>query len=335
MKRSPRTRREFHDPIESAYRKLPPRLLEAAQTTYERLENPDDPEALHDFRVAVRRLRTHLEAHRGRFGKRRTDKLLDQLAELVSATNATRDHEVQCEWLQNQTRRKGIPKLQREGLGLVLQELEANNPAASAELPLTPIGLEFAKIGKELTQRRWTSPNTGPGTVYRGERLSSATARAILKHAAALRRQLSKLNSLDDVKATHRARLAVKRLRYLLEPLDQVIPGTRKAVHDLKRMQDRLGDLRDLQILETHITVRVGEAAGRWSEKLVATGTEDARVAAITRGTAENRACYALAAGMQRVRREGRREFKGLEKRWLNGSAETLVDRIENIARRL
>ena len=329
-----RTRHQFHDPVETAYREYSPRLFAAAAAARERLENPADDEALHDFRVAVRRLRTHIEAHRAQLTKRRAEKILQELRDLVSTTNALRDLEVQRDWLERLARRKSIPKLQREGLGLALKDL-VNSDAAAPD-PSVPhrISRQFAKIGRDFNAQPGGKPISGK-PVYRGERLSAATARAILKHAAALRRQLSKLRTLDDVKATHRSRLAVKGLRYLIEPLEKLVPGTPRIVRDLKRMQDRLGDLRDLQILETRIIVKVGEAAGRWSQHLVAIGAESARVAAITRGSTENRACYALAAGMQRVRREERREFRGLEKRWLSGSADTLIDRIEILAGRL
>lgn len=326
-----RKRHQFHDPVETAYREYSPRLVATAVAARERLDNPADDEALHDFRVAVRRLRTHIEAHRAQLTKRRAEKILQELRELVSTTNALRDLEVRRDWLERLARRKSTPKLQREGLELALKDL--GNSDADAPVP-HQIGRQFTKIARDFTVEPGSQPPSGK-SLYRGERLSAVTARAIFKHAAALRRHLSKLRTLDDVKATHRARLAVKRLRYLIEPLEKLVPGTPRIVRDLKRMQDRLGDLRDLQILETHIVVKVGEAAGRWSQHLIAIGAKDARVAAITRGSAESRACYALAAGMQRVRREERREFRGLEKRWLNGSADPLIDRIEILAGRL
>ncbi len=329
-----RKRHQFHDPVETAYREYSPRLVATAVAARERLDNPADDEALHDFRVAVRRLRTHIEAHRAQLTKRRAEKILQELRELVSTTNALRDLEVRRDWLERLARRKSTPKLQREGLELALKDLDnsdATTPDASAPHQITR---QFAKIARDFKVESGGKPASGK-PVYRGERLSAITARAILKHVATLRRHLSKLRTLDDVKATHRARLAVKRLRYLIEPLEKLVPGTPRIVRDLKRMQDRLGDLRDLQILETHIIVKVREAARRWSQHLIAIGAKDARVAAITRGSAESRACYALAAGMQRVRREERREFRGLEKRWLNGSADPLIDRIEILAGRL
>ncbi len=329
-----RKRHQFHDPVETAYREYSPRLFAAAAAACERLENPADDEALHDFRVAVRRLRTHIEAHRAQLTKRRADKISQELRDLVSTTGALRDLEVQRDWLERLACHKSTPKLQREGLGLALKDLgDSDAAAANASVP-HQITRQFAKIGRYFKVEPGGKPSSGK-SVYRGERLSTITARAILKHAAALRRHLSKLRTVNDVKPTHRARLAVKRLRYLIEPLEKLVPGTPKIVRDLKQMQDRLGDLRDLQILETRIIVKVGEAAGRWSQHLVAIGAEDARVAAITRGSTENRACYALAAGMQRVRREERREFRGLEKRWLNGSADPLIDHIEILAGRL
>jgi hypothetical protein len=165
--------------------------------------------------------------------------------------------------------------------------------------------------------------------------MTAATHAALSKNLNKFESQLGRIHSVDDVKATHRARLAVKKLRYLLEPLQSDAPGARRVIAEIKQIQDVLGDLRDLQILETQIIVEVGRAASRWSDQLVHAGARDARVAAITRGTPESHTCYALAAAMQRVRRAEQRQFDRARKRWLKGNAERLIARIEKVANQL
>src|SRR4051794_1842066 len=73
-------------------------LLERASTAARRLDK-DDPEALHDFRVALRRLRTHQKAYQDVLGRAATKKLRKRLKKIARATNASRDVEVGREWL--------------------------------------------------------------------------------------------------------------------------------------------------------------------------------------------------------------------------------------------
>jgi len=58
----------------------------------------EDSAALHDFRVALRRLRANQRAYRDQIGAKQ-DKRLRRLAH---ATNAARDREVQLDWLRLQ-----------------------------------------------------------------------------------------------------------------------------------------------------------------------------------------------------------------------------------------
>ena len=55
-------------PAEEAVRRIALRELDRAERAREALVRGDDPEALHDFRVAIRRLRSHLRAYRDVLG---------------------------------------------------------------------------------------------------------------------------------------------------------------------------------------------------------------------------------------------------------------------------
>src|SRR5947207_3444206 len=62
-----------------------------------------DPEAIHDLRVAIRRLRTLLKLSRKIFGRRHTDAVRRALAEVQRATGDLRDEEVLSETLSSVT----------------------------------------------------------------------------------------------------------------------------------------------------------------------------------------------------------------------------------------
>src|SRR5262245_39817993 len=74
--------------------------LGEAHHAAERLGDGDDSEALHDFRVAIRRTRAALEAWSERLPKK-VKKLRKELTKIQRATGAARDAEVALEWLDS------------------------------------------------------------------------------------------------------------------------------------------------------------------------------------------------------------------------------------------
>jgi CYTH domain-containing protein len=76
--------------------------------------------------------------------------------------------------------------------------------------------------------------------------------------------RLGALASADDVEAAHQARIGVKRLRYLVEPLRAQLREARAVIKSLKHLQDRLGKLHDMHVLESEIAKAAeGVAAGK------------------------------------------------------------------------
>ncbi|MBX6421399.1 MAG: CHAD domain-containing protein, partial [Nevskia sp.] len=88
-------------------RRLLGRWLARAQAAVARLGADRDGEALHDFRVALRRLRTAARAYGELAAELVPDKPRRKLKRLAADTNATRDAEVFAAWLQAQ--RKTLP----------------------------------------------------------------------------------------------------------------------------------------------------------------------------------------------------------------------------------
>jgi CHAD domain-containing protein len=314
------------DIVEKAYRGLAERLFEKASAACDRLET-DDPEALHDFRVALRRLRTHLSTHRDHLGKHDANEFRKRLTALVAATNTSRDQEVQREWIQRRLEGDEVEGIERDGLELVLTRFSTNGDSMSE---LDPIRQHFADIGKKFHKRRWSLPDYARLKDAPDRSVRAVTKAAVLKLAAKLRKQIAAIDSVDSVKATHQARLAVKRLRYILEPLDNVTPGASEVIDELKRMQDTLGAIRDMQILHLQIALAAGVADELGDEH--SGNPLDAGTATASPPPAlDNVERKALDAAMDHVRVEAQKDFKVLQERWLDDKAAPLLKRVEKL----
>ena len=87
-------------PADRAARLVLRSLLDRARATRKRLGRTEDAGALHDFRVALRRVRSWERAYRPSLGKTIPRRVRTVLRELARATNAGRDAEVALRWLQ-------------------------------------------------------------------------------------------------------------------------------------------------------------------------------------------------------------------------------------------
>ncbi len=220
---------------------------------------------------------------------------------------------------------------------MILTEFCGNGQNGATRMDLAPIRQHFAEIGERFRKRRWSVPEHGGSQDAPIRSVSAVTQAALREHAARLRGQLNEIDSVDSVRATHRARLAVKRLRYILEPLSKAIPDARDVIVELKAVQDTLGALRDLQILQMQIALAAG--FGGWVGELSADESPAFEPMATPTPSPsaqnpilEDQARKTLKAGLDHMRFEAQREFDALRERWLDGRAESLVQRIEHIA---
>ncbi len=121
---------------------------------------------------------------------------------------------------------------------------------------------------------------------------------------------LREVEGLDDQARIHRARIAGKRIRYLLEPFRGHVDGVKEAVRALKRLQEGLGDLNDLTNLARLAGGAIEESAVRRSSEPII--VEESTTGAEPR--ADGRA--SLAAFLQSVQRERASLWARLDARW-------------------
>jgi CHAD domain-containing protein/CYTH domain-containing protein len=301
-------------PAERGARRLALAFLDDAEAAHQRLERGGDDEALHDFRVAVRRLRSTVRAYREPLegsigaGDRR------RLSALADATGAARDLEVHVAWLQK--RLDPLPDGERARAWTLL--IAMRGELAKAEERLR------RQVAKDFPRERWRlarrlrfyrvrmDVEAPPG----GPRLASAFARLALEHAADLERRLAGVRSIDDQEEAHRARIAAKRLRYLVEPVQAELEGAPDVIRPLKKLQDALGEMHDADVLLARVAAEDASSADE---------AADADTQAAGGG------------GFVALRRmlddERRARFAAVEEAWLHGRVQGFFAAVREVAR--
>ena len=254
-------------PPEEAARLVALTLLARAEEAAARLADPDDAEALHDFRVALRRLRSVLRAYRGPLAGALKKRQRKQLRDLARSTGEGRDAEVALEWIEAQ--REHLEDGQQAGVDWLAARL-ARRKDAGYEEAQRGLGETFAPLAGELQKRlgvytREVRLAGGAGDASFGD-LVAAEARRDLGQFEEL---IAGLTAADDAARAHRARLAAKRLRYLLEPLERELPSAGPIVKRLKGLQDVLGELNDSHALEGELSAAVETAAQQRARALL------------------------------------------------------------------
>ena len=118
----------LHRSPQEASRLLALSYLDETARAQARLTNPDDGEALHDFRVGLRRLRSCVRAYRPFLKGSISGKMRRRLRALTLDTNAGRDTEVQLAWLRDQA--SCLAAGEAEGLGWLVGRRRSPSPLA-------------------------------------------------------------------------------------------------------------------------------------------------------------------------------------------------------------
>ena len=248
----------FQLPARVAIGRMIEQYLNEAEHAYQRLmadaERPSDSEALHDFRVALRRLRSTLRTYRpelkGWMRKRREK----QLRKAMGTTGQARDREVQVQWLDGIGDQ--LTPAERPGWAGLRQALLAEQDAAYAALRPT-VRQRFPRVARKFRRDLARAPEPRD----EDPPFRTVFAARLLAAEEALQAHLEAAQPNGDPEPAHRARIAGKQLRYFIEPVKSASPALAEAVRRLKGIQDVLGDLHDAHVLD--------EVMGPHAESLV------------------------------------------------------------------
>ena len=305
-------------------------LLDAARAAAGRLDDPDDTEALHDFRVALRRLRTLLRSFRDEVGDVVTRKLQRRVRDVARSTNSARDAEVQLAWIQAHKAELGTNP--RPGMPWLLARLEGRRDRAYAGIREDGPP-EFRQLDRRI--RRALTSALADATPGRPT-FAVATGRLVRAHATELEQELEDARSTRDEAAIHRARIAVKRLRYLLEPLQADTTPDGTIIERLKQLQDLLGELHDLHVFAAELGDATADAAAERARTLHDAALRGPKHPPRKKPARPTPASAALLALARLVAQSEERLFARLVSEWLDGGLPALlgdlVDRGEALA---
>jgi CHAD domain-containing protein len=271
-------------------RKLMLQHLEQAVAASERLPDPDDAEALHDLRVALRHLRTYLTTYRKLLADAVPARSLDTLRNLTHLTNPARDAEVLVSWIAGHSRARRGPASPTTRLRSRLTE---RHDQLLRELR-DRFADDFPQLARRLRRQLDRAENGGSRT------FGQYTAKQVRRQGRRFRKRLDRIEGIADIAGCHQARIAAKRVRYLLEPFDE-LRGVSKLIDRLKELQDTLGELHDLHVLLETMSDAPESAHGPKK-----------------RGPSE------LASLASTARRRMTRLYAEVEKHWLDGAGAKL-----------
>jgi CHAD domain-containing protein/CYTH domain-containing protein len=305
-------------------------LLETLRVARARL-GTDDPEALHDFRVALRRLRTALRAWRPQLRKAVRRRNLRRLRRIAGATRESRDLEVHIAWSGAQRAR--LTPRQQAGVDWLVTGMERRRHEAGAELAAA-VEREFdravAPLERRLARYRATivlDPARRPRTA------GTAAGTRIQQLAGDLEVALAAVHGIRDEEAAHRARIAAKRLRYMLEPLAGRVAGAEPAIERLRGLQDELGDLHDSHVFVAELARAVEAAALDQARRITdALRAWQAEPPAAEESDDPRPGLLALA---RRLRERGDAAFAVVSANWLDGAADSFFHDMAELGRRL
>lgn len=201
-------------------------------------------EGLHDFRVSLRRLRTLLAAYRPHSSGAIRKRHLARLKIIKDATNSARDAEVVRAWCKREAAHLG------PGGQAALRAIVVGT--AKQKVSVRKLNAEFGEVAKALTKALSGNAAEEPG-------LHAVVVAALPGHVAALAHWLLRIRGPNQGSDAHRARIAGKKVRYLLEQLRET-PRTARALLALSRLQETLGDIQDARLLEAALTKQTKRA---------------------------------------------------------------------------
>jgi CHAD domain-containing protein len=229
--------------------------LDDAAAAAARLDDKSDTEALHDFRVAIRRMRVTLRGY-PEASESLSKKQRAKLRKLARHTNPARDAEVQLQWFRE--RKARFTPAQRAALTRFRARLRAQRRRRLASTQ-RKLHRWFMKLERKLRRRLVVVPARAHDS---GAPFRAVAAAALLQQAGELNSRMKHTLTESNPGDLHATRIAAKRLRYLLEPVVAGLNAGDAVVERLRVLQGKLGSLTDGHDLETALREDGDEGGG-------------------------------------------------------------------------
>lgn len=210
------------------------------------LRQADSVEAVHQLRVAVRRLRSTISTFKNLVDDGRADEIASELKWLAGACDEARDFDVFA---------ADVAKFDDPAVDLapLLVAVEAARARGHAKACAAVASGRFRELVLETTAwveiGDWLTQGGKASAKRRDMPAERFAAKALERRRKALLKRGADLEAQDDA-GRHEARLAAKKLRYTAEAFVALFePQPAKAfIKSLKRLQDQLGLMNDAAV---------------------------------------------------------------------------------------
>ena len=207
---------------------------------------------VHQARVASRRLREALPVLTEGLQHTKAGKAKRKIRRLTQALGTVRELDVTLHLIDELAERPAIPRAAlAEVRAHVIEEREQRRAVMLDRLDR----VDSEKLGRRLEAVRQSLLSPAPSHAWR-----PALAGRIASRARRLEDAVEDAGQIYEPEGLHKVRSAAKKLRYALEIADDSAAAPcPDALRIIKRVQDALGRLHDLQILQQHVAA-VGAA---------------------------------------------------------------------------
>jgi CHAD domain-containing protein len=215
-----------------------------------------DDHGVHQARVATRRLREAMPVLAGGLKKSKAGKARKKIRRLTGALGAVRETDVTLQILAELAQGEKLPRTAIEEVRAhVMAERDRRRTVMLERLERVNID----KLGRRLSTVAEALQRTD------SEAWRDVLSSRLLKRSRRLAEAVGEAGQMYAPERLHEVRIAAKKLRYALElAADSKIDGAAALLRPMKRVQDLLGRLHDLQVLQSHVAeVQAGPGASR------------------------------------------------------------------------
>ncbi|MEA3490319.1 MAG: CHAD domain-containing protein [Campylobacterota bacterium] len=212
------------------------------------LENPDDPEALHKFRVSIRKIKSIIDAFKAFLSPDWHALHRRNLSHLMAETNEKRDRDVLLTKMPFY--RSLLPKKMQKGLTplqkLLLKKKEISDRVVLSLVENELLRQEIASLPKPEMKSSLTKEVTNQPIVITAMQIVEKRASTIVKKG-------KRLDAQSGEEEYHKLRIQYKKIRYTLEVMQPLIEREKydEIMRLTKKMQTILGDFHDYQVQKT------------------------------------------------------------------------------------
>jgi CHAD domain-containing protein len=212
-----------------------------------------DGHGVHQARVASRRLRETVPVLAAGLKGSKAGKARRKIRRITNALGSIRELDVTLALVDELAARNTLPRIALEEVRRgVVEEQERRR------------GVMLKKLGRvnidKLDRRLATVAEALQNAETEGWR--EALGKRLLKRSKALAGAVETAGHMYEPERLHQVRIAAKKLRYAMElAAESGIRSAARCVRTIKRAQDTLGRLHDLQVLQGYVAAAQGESA--------------------------------------------------------------------------